>query len=121
MSEPLVAIKAKCEQYWNESRINPVEVHAILEFIHIRSVDAAKEIARLKADNVRLVDQLHDQGTGRASYLKGMERAAKMLDGPHTQHLADAIRADIKTDSTDWIRASREGSASRPSTEDSDV
>ncbi len=31
-----------------------------------------------------------------ASFAAGMERAAKMIEGPHTDHLAAAIRAEIK-------------------------
>lgn len=35
-------------------------------------------VEHLKEDNAILVAQLHDQGTGRTSYRKGMEQAAKM-------------------------------------------
>lgn len=37
----LEQIRAKCEQYWNENvRLNPEEMRAILEFIHVRAADA---------------------------------------------------------------------------------
>ena len=49
MSDRLSEIKAKCEQYWNEDLIGPTEVHAILEFIHVRAVDAIAEVERLEA------------------------------------------------------------------------
>ena len=40
----LAEIKTKCEQYWNEHRIGSVEVHAILEFIHTRTVDVIAKV-----------------------------------------------------------------------------
>ena len=48
MTNPLVEIKAKCEQYWDENRINSVEIHAILDFIHTRTRRAMEDIERLK-------------------------------------------------------------------------
>ena len=44
----LAEIKTKCEQYWNEHRIGSVEVHAILEFIHTRTVDVIAKGERLE-------------------------------------------------------------------------
>jgi len=52
MSDLIAEIKSKCEQYWNEANICDEEIHAILEFIHVRcsSLDAehARQIADLK-------------------------------------------------------------------------
>ena len=51
----LAEIKTKCEQYWNEHRIGSVEVHAILEFIHTRTVDVIAKVERL--ERVRLQNE----------------------------------------------------------------
>jgi len=36
MRDIIAEIKSKCEQYWNEANICDEEIHAILEFIHVR-------------------------------------------------------------------------------------
>jgi len=60
MSERLSEIKAKCEQYWNESGpFVPEEVHSILEFIHVRACMAQDELALLRRAVKELDHDLH--------------------------------------------------------------
>ncbi|MEK0324981.1 MAG: hypothetical protein QQN63_04690 [Nitrosopumilus sp.] len=40
----ILEIQEKCNQYMNEYEIDPVEVHAILEFIHTRAIDLKNDI-----------------------------------------------------------------------------
>jgi hypothetical protein len=47
VSDDLREIIEKCEQYWNEPRIEPPEYHAVLDFIHVRAHKATKRNAEL--------------------------------------------------------------------------
>ncbi len=35
--EAMAIIRDKCEQYWNAHNIGDMEIHAVLEFIHIQT------------------------------------------------------------------------------------
>ncbi len=51
MTERLAEIKAKCEQYlgYQGESVGMSEVHAVLSFIHDRTIEAIAEIERLEA------------------------------------------------------------------------
>ena len=51
MTERLAEIKAKCEQYlgYQGESVGMSEVHAVLSFIHGRTVEAIAEVERLEA------------------------------------------------------------------------
>ena len=102
MSDRLAEIKSKCEQYlgYQGESVGISEVHAVLSFIHGRTIEAIAKIERLEAVlKAILVAPGFDQG---------MEAAAKMANdralplGTTTAaevlfSLAAAIRAKIKT------------------------
>jgi hypothetical protein len=57
MRDIIAEIKSKCEQYWNEANICDEEIHAILEFIHVRCSALDTEHANLMH---RIESDLHD-------------------------------------------------------------
>ena len=85
----LAEIKTKCEQYWNEHRIGSVEVHAILEFIHTRTVDVIAKVERLEAD----IRELQDHSAARertynllTTALEGYKAKVERLDAEALLH-----------------------------------
>ena len=102
----LAEIKTKCEQYWNEHRIGSVEVHAILEFIHTRTVDVIAKVERLEAD----IRELQDHSAARertynllTTALEGYKAKVERLEQEvkdhkyHAKMNGDAARHSLET------------------------
>ncbi len=94
MTERLAEIKAKCEQYlgYQGESVGMSEVHAVLSFIHGRTVEAIAEIERLEAVAI-VCDVARHLGVA-----EGKEAAAKIADKfpiVGSTKIGDAIRAEI--------------------------
>lgn len=84
---PLISIKEKCEQYWNEHNICDSEVHAILAFIHEEAdtmIDIHNDLLAACEAVVRVIEYsnkptLANQGQAMDGYsqLANFQEAAK--------------------------------------------
>jgi len=77
--DPLEQIRRKCEQYWNENHVGAPEVHAILEFIHVRVAEVKVEVERLESE-VKCRKDIDGPRTYKAGVAEGMEAAAVIAD-----------------------------------------
>jgi len=63
MRDIIAEIKSKCEQYWNERNICDEEIHAILEFIHVRcsALDQERDNSKKEAEHEEVFEALCEE------------------------------------------------------------